>query len=269
MKATPPISSPTSRSTGSRIATRRSRLCSCASTARRTANGRRARHLGHDKDRKYPSRTRCSTTCPAAGRTRTGHDYRQDHERDRPGSSQRLHRSHPNRRRSGMSTTSHGTRHFARRSWKAKTSCAGNTTATCTITSVASKPWTKASASCSTTSTRRGSRRTRSWSTLIGFYLGEHGWFGTADLRRIASTPSVRWPGMTKPGTTNANLVSNIDFAATSSWKPREWNRPAHARPQPGPDSEGPNARRLPRELLLPLLRVPRPADLSAATTAS
>jgi len=55
------------------------------------------------------------------------------------------------------------------------------------------------------------------YSSDQGFYLGEHGWF---DKRWIFEeslrTPLlVRWPSVTKPGTTNANLVSNIDFAAT------------------------------------------------------
>lgn len=50
-----------------------------------------------------------------------------------------------------------------------------------------------------------------------GFYLGEHGWF---DKRWIFEeslrTPLlVRWPGVTKPGSTNTDLVSNVDFAAT------------------------------------------------------
>lgn len=50
-----------------------------------------------------------------------------------------------------------------------------------------------------------------------GFYLGEHGWF---DKRWIfeesVRTPFiVRWPGVTKPGTTNKDLVANIDFAET------------------------------------------------------
>ena len=50
-----------------------------------------------------------------------------------------------------------------------------------------------------------------------GFYLGEHGWF---DKRWIFEeslrTPLlVRWPGVTKPGTSNADIVSNVDFAAT------------------------------------------------------
>jgi arylsulfatase A-like enzyme len=50
-----------------------------------------------------------------------------------------------------------------------------------------------------------------------GFYLGEHGWF---DKRWIfeesVRTPLlVRWPGVTKPGTVNKDLVSNLDFAET------------------------------------------------------
>ncbi len=50
-----------------------------------------------------------------------------------------------------------------------------------------------------------------------GFYLGEHGWF---DKRWIfeesVRTPLlVRWPGVTKPGSTNKDLVSNLDFAPT------------------------------------------------------
>ena len=50
-----------------------------------------------------------------------------------------------------------------------------------------------------------------------GFYLGEHGWF---DKRWIFEeslrTPLlVRWPGVTKAGSSNARLVSNVDFAQT------------------------------------------------------
>ncbi len=50
-----------------------------------------------------------------------------------------------------------------------------------------------------------------------GFYLGEHGWF---DKRWIfeesVRTPfMVRWPGHTKAGTVNNDLVSNVDFAET------------------------------------------------------
>jgi arylsulfatase A-like enzyme len=50
-----------------------------------------------------------------------------------------------------------------------------------------------------------------------GFYLGEHGWF---DKRWIFEeslrTPCLmRWPGVTKPGSNDAHMVSNIDFAET------------------------------------------------------
>ncbi|MBL9124514.1 MAG: sulfatase [Planctomycetaceae bacterium] len=50
-----------------------------------------------------------------------------------------------------------------------------------------------------------------------GFYLGEHGWF---DKRWIFEeslrTPLVvRWPGVVRPGSVNADLVSNVDFAQT------------------------------------------------------
>lgn len=50
-----------------------------------------------------------------------------------------------------------------------------------------------------------------------GFFLGEHGWF---DKRWIFEeslrTPlMVRWPGVTKPGSTNSNIVSLVDFAET------------------------------------------------------
>jgi arylsulfatase A-like enzyme len=50
-----------------------------------------------------------------------------------------------------------------------------------------------------------------------GFYLGEHGWF---DKRWIFEeslrTPLlIRWPGVTKAGSTDAHMVSNLDFAET------------------------------------------------------
>jgi arylsulfatase A-like enzyme len=55
------------------------------------------------------------------------------------------------------------------------------------------------------------------YSSDQGFYLGEHGWF---DKRWIFEeslrTPLVvRWPGVTKPGTTCTDIVSNLDFAPT------------------------------------------------------
>ena len=50
-----------------------------------------------------------------------------------------------------------------------------------------------------------------------GFYLGEHGWF---DKRWIFEeslrTPLlVRWPGVTKPGSVNTDIVSLLDVAET------------------------------------------------------
>ena len=55
------------------------------------------------------------------------------------------------------------------------------------------------------------------YSSDQGFYLGEHGWF---DKRWIFEeslrTPLlVRWPGVTRPGSVNRDLVSNLDFAET------------------------------------------------------
>jgi arylsulfatase A-like enzyme len=50
-----------------------------------------------------------------------------------------------------------------------------------------------------------------------GFYLGEHGWFDKRwILEESLRTPLlVRWPGVTKPGGTNRRIVSNLDFAET------------------------------------------------------
>ena len=50
-----------------------------------------------------------------------------------------------------------------------------------------------------------------------GFYLGEHGWF---DKRFIYDesfkTPlMIKWPNVIKPGTTNEEMVQNLDFAQT------------------------------------------------------
>jgi arylsulfatase A-like enzyme len=55
------------------------------------------------------------------------------------------------------------------------------------------------------------------YSSDQGFYLGEHGWF---DKRWIFEeslrTPLlVRWPGVTKPGTQTRAIVSNLDFPET------------------------------------------------------
>ena len=50
-----------------------------------------------------------------------------------------------------------------------------------------------------------------------GFYLGEHGWYD----KRWMYEPSlrmpfiVRWPGVVEPGTRDAHLAQNVDFAQT------------------------------------------------------
>ncbi len=55
------------------------------------------------------------------------------------------------------------------------------------------------------------------YSSDQGFYLGEHGWY---DKRWIFEeslrTPLVvRWPGVIRPGSSNDQIVSNLDFAET------------------------------------------------------
>ena len=55
------------------------------------------------------------------------------------------------------------------------------------------------------------------YSSDQGFWLGEHGWFDKRWMyEESLHTPLiVRWPGQIKPGTTNTDLVSNLDFAQT------------------------------------------------------
>jgi arylsulfatase A-like enzyme len=50
-----------------------------------------------------------------------------------------------------------------------------------------------------------------------GFYLGEHGWFDKRWMfEQSYRTPLIiRWPGVTKPGSVNNDMVSNIDLAET------------------------------------------------------
>jgi len=50
-----------------------------------------------------------------------------------------------------------------------------------------------------------------------GFYLGEHGWFDKRFMYEESYRMPflVRWPGEVKPGSTNTDLVSNLDFAST------------------------------------------------------
>jgi arylsulfatase A-like enzyme len=55
------------------------------------------------------------------------------------------------------------------------------------------------------------------YSSDQGFYLGEHGWFDKRFMyEESLRTPLVvRWPGVVKPGSESAALVSNLDFAQT------------------------------------------------------
>ena len=55
------------------------------------------------------------------------------------------------------------------------------------------------------------------YSSDQGFYMGEHGWFDKRFMYEESfRTPLLaRWPGQTKPGSVNADLVQNIDFAET------------------------------------------------------
>ena len=50
-----------------------------------------------------------------------------------------------------------------------------------------------------------------------GFYLGEHGWFDKRWIfeESLRSPCLVRWPGVTKPGSTTSAITSVIDFAPT------------------------------------------------------
>jgi arylsulfatase A-like enzyme len=55
------------------------------------------------------------------------------------------------------------------------------------------------------------------YSSDQGWYLGEHGWFDKRWMyEESLKTPLlVRWPGVTKAGSTSDAIVSNLDFAET------------------------------------------------------
>lgn len=50
-----------------------------------------------------------------------------------------------------------------------------------------------------------------------GFYLGDHGWFDKRWMyeESLKMPLIVKWPGVTKPGTVNTDLVQNLDYAET------------------------------------------------------
>jgi arylsulfatase A-like enzyme len=55
------------------------------------------------------------------------------------------------------------------------------------------------------------------YSSDQGFYLGEHGWFDKRFMyEQSFRTPLlIKWPGHITPGSTNKDLVSNLDYAQT------------------------------------------------------
>lgn len=55
------------------------------------------------------------------------------------------------------------------------------------------------------------------YSSDQGFYLGEHGWYDKRWMfeESLAMPFLIRWPGVVKPGSRNASLIQNIDYAPT------------------------------------------------------
>jgi len=55
------------------------------------------------------------------------------------------------------------------------------------------------------------------YSSDQGFYLGEHGWYDKRWMfeESLAMPFLARWPGVIQPGTRNAALIQNIDYAPT------------------------------------------------------
>ncbi|MCA8999849.1 MAG: DUF4976 domain-containing protein, partial [Planctomycetaceae bacterium] len=55
------------------------------------------------------------------------------------------------------------------------------------------------------------------YSSDQGFFLGDHGWFDKRFMyeESYRQPLMIRWPGVTKPGSVDEHLVSNIDYAET------------------------------------------------------
>lgn len=55
------------------------------------------------------------------------------------------------------------------------------------------------------------------YSSDQGFYLGEHGWFDKRWIyeESIRTPLLLRWPGVTQPGSTSNDMVSNLDYPET------------------------------------------------------
>jgi arylsulfatase A-like enzyme len=55
------------------------------------------------------------------------------------------------------------------------------------------------------------------YSSDQGFYIGDHGWYDKRWMyeESLKMPLIVKWPGVTQPGSTNENLVQNLDYAST------------------------------------------------------
>lgn len=55
------------------------------------------------------------------------------------------------------------------------------------------------------------------YSSDQGFYIGDHGWYDKRWMyeESLKMPLIVKWPGVTKPGSINTNLVQNLDYAET------------------------------------------------------
>lgn len=55
------------------------------------------------------------------------------------------------------------------------------------------------------------------YSSDQGFYLGDHGWYDKRWMyeESLKMPFIVRWPGVTEPGSTNDDLIQNLDYAET------------------------------------------------------
>ena len=55
------------------------------------------------------------------------------------------------------------------------------------------------------------------YSSDQGFYLGDHGWYDKRWMydESMKMPLIVRWPGVTRPGSINTELVQNLDYAET------------------------------------------------------
>ncbi len=55
------------------------------------------------------------------------------------------------------------------------------------------------------------------YSSDQGFYIGDHGWYDKRWMyeESLKMPLIVKWPGVTKPGSVNTELVQNLDYAST------------------------------------------------------